>query len=404
MRAQEPQLSVIVPTRNESANIHLLLDTLANALTGITTEVIIVDDSDDDTPSLVEQAASEASDMLRIRLLHRNPGVERQGGLATAVSLGIRRAHAKYFAVIDADLQHPPERLRTLYEEAIATNADIVMATRYRAGGSYEGLDGFSRRLFSVGLKWVAKILFPDQLLRVSDPLGGFFLVRRAIVKNVVLRPIGYKISLEILIRCKWARLAEVPYHFHARNAGESKANFKQGIMALQHMARLVYEVPAAARFWKFCAVGASGVIVNLVLFWLAMQAHSSAWFAWIAATEFSILTNFMLNSLFTWSDQNSDEVQTWSRRALRYHAAVAPSTAISLAFFLMALEFHQRPFIAQMIGVAAGLLISYTLARRIVFSPQAKVFTEAAPLPAFEQSSALSEQDDEVLTASRTA
>ena len=371
MRSKDPMLSVIIPTRNESDNIYLLLASLSSALRGIATEIIIVDDSDDQTPQLIEAAAQNRTDDLVLRLIHRCPGPDRAGGLATAVSAGMKTAHAKYMAVIDADLQHPPERLRALYEEAVATDADVVLATRYRTGGSYAGLDGVSRRFISVGLKWVAKVVFPDQLMRVSDPLGGFFLVRRAIVEDVTLRPIGYKISLELLIRCHWARLVEVPYHFQARAGGESKSDFKQGVMVLQHMVRLVREVPGAARFWEYCAVGASGVLVNLVAFIFLLNLHVASWPAWLAATELSILSNFTLNNVLTWSDMRTKGSFDWFSRTLMYHGAVAPSVAFSFAIFALAVNHHEHPMTAQVVGVIAGIFLSYWLARRVVFAPR---------------------------------
>lgn len=372
MRIARPLLSVVVPTRNERENIVPLIDALSTALCGIATEVIVVDDSDDATPAIVERLAATATGDLRVRLVHRAPGAERAGGLATAVSQGLKLGQAKYAAVIDADLQHPPERLRALFDEAVATDADVVMATRYRAGGSYEGLDGISRRLISVGLKWVAKVVFPDQLMRVSDPLGGFFLVRRSLIEGVTLRPIGYKISLELLIRCHWVRLVEVPYHFHARAAGESKADFKQGLLVLQHMWRLVREVPAAARFWKFCAVGASGVVVNFVLFWLALHAQRPIWPAWIIATELSVLSNFLINSLLTWCDVAARRRRDWFTRALLYHGAVLPSVGVSFAVFAaLVLNGYHTPYSAQLAGIIAGMIVSYLLARSVVFAPR---------------------------------
>jgi dolichol-phosphate mannosyltransferase len=368
MKIKETQLSVIVPTRNESANINALIDALEESLAGIATEVIIVDDSDDETPHLVEQLM-QTSEHLQIHLLHRNPGLDRIGGLATAVSLGMKSAHAKYMAVIDADLQHPPERLRALYEAAIAEDADVVMATRYRAGGSYDGLEGFSRRFISIGLKWVAKLVFPDQLLRVSDPLGGFFLVRRSIVENVTLRPIGYKISLELLVRCSWARLVEVPYQFNARQAGQSKADIKQGLLVFQHMGRLIWEVPGAARFWKFCCVGASGVVLNLILFWIALHLGLSHWTAWATVTETTIITNFFLNSLLTWGDQTIQNQDEWLHRLARYHGAVVPSIAVNFVVFVIGILYGHAPLVAQTLGVSAGVIFSYLLARRVVFT-----------------------------------
>src|SRR5258708_35846960 len=102
------------------------------------------------------------------------------------------------------------------------------------------------RRFYSVGLKWIAKVLFPEQLRRISDPLGGFFLLRRSLLTGVSLRPIGYNILLELLLRCQWRAALEVPYHFQARVHGPTKANMNQAVMVLEHMLRFFGEVPSA--------------------------------------------------------------------------------------------------------------------------------------------------------------
>ena len=384
MRSTEPQLSVVIPTRNERDNIPTLLTTLADALKGVPTEVIFVDDSDDTTPQVIAAQASNFPATFRVRLQHRRAGTERAGGLATAVSAGMDGARAKYVAVLDADLQHPPARLRTLFDEAVKADADVVLATRYLPGGSYEGLDGPSRKLISMGLKWVAKIVFPDQLLRVSDPLGGFFLVRRSIIEGVTLRPIGYKISLELLVRCKWARLVEVPYHFHARAAGQSKSDFKQGMMVLRHMGRLVREVPAGGRFWKFALVGASGVVVNLALFTLFLNAHLRPWLAIAAATELSILSNFALNVLWTWRDLPKRGRRDLLTRTALYHGAVAPVVAVYLSVSAILAHYHDPNILTQVISLIPALFLSYWLARRVVFAPRetwASLFRRQRPL-----------------------
>src|SRR6266699_776064 len=261
-------LTVVIPTRNERDNIMPLLHELQEALDGIRVEIIFVDDSDDDTPLIIKDASvAMGTSMLHIHLEHRQPGIAREGGLATAVVHGMNRAQAEYVAVIDADLQHPPEQLRVFYDEAVAQNADLVVASRYMKGGSYQGLAGAGRRCISVGMKWTARLLFPGQLLRISDPLSGFFLLRRSLLADVSLRPIGYKILLEILIRCQWWQVIEVPYHFHASAHGPSKANMRQGILALQHMQRLWREVPAAGRVWKISILILLNALITLALF-----------------------------------------------------------------------------------------------------------------------------------------
>ena len=264
-------LSVVVPTRNERGNAWPLLDSLRNALRGLRVEIVFVDDSDDDTPEVINHAKQMmASPEFQIRLEHRVSVSERAGGLATAVVQGLNVAQAAYVAVIDADLQHPPQQLRVLYDQAAAQQADLAIASRYIKGGSCQGLDGAGRIYISRGMKWTAKLLFPEQLWGLSDPLGGFFLLRRSLLTDVSLRPIGYKILLEILIRCRWQHAIEVPYHFQARVHGQSKANMRQGVLALKHMLRLWREVPAAGRIWKISML----LLVNLLITWVLVQIN----------------------------------------------------------------------------------------------------------------------------------
>ncbi len=297
-------LTVVIPTRNERDNIMPLLHELQEALDGIRVEIIFVDDSDDDTPLIIKDASvAMGTSMLHVHLEHRQPGIAREGGLATAVVHGMNRAQAEYVAVIDADLQHPPEQLRVFYDEAVAQNADLVVASRYIKGGSYQGLAGAGRRFVSVGMKWTARLLFPGQLMRISDPLSGFFLLRRSLLADVSLRPIGYKILLEILIRCQWWQVLEVPYHFQARAHGQSKANMRQGILALRHMLRLWREVPAAGRIWKISILLLLNVLITLALFimnksfpWLWADLRTVV-FAVMACVDFVLLNRYIFPS-----------------------------------------------------------------------------------------------------------
>jgi cellulose synthase/poly-beta-1,6-N-acetylglucosamine synthase-like glycosyltransferase/putative flippase GtrA len=365
-------LAVVVPTRNECANIMPLLAAVHGALDGIVTEVIFVDDSDDETPSTIAEAAKAyAGTHLTIALEHRPAGAARAGGLASAVEHGMRMATAPYLAVIDADLQHPPADLRRLYDTALAEDADVVIATRYRKGGSYEGLDGISRRFFSVGLKTVARFLFPEQLLHVSDPLSGFFLLRTSLLDGVTLRPIGYKIGLEVLIRTGRAKLVEVPYRFQKRLEGTSKSDFTQGWLVLRHMARLWREVPAAGRFWKFCAVGASGTLVNLILFAMMVRLALPLWFCWLGATEVGLLNNFALNSWLTWRDHQREAVAHIARLG-RYHIAMAGSILVNLLLFAGLWRVMHQPLAAQALALLGGTLVSYWLAKNWVFTASA--------------------------------
>jgi len=231
-------LSVVIPTRNEAATAPILISLLNEALSNISAQLIFVDDSDDDTPAVVRRSAEDGG--LSIELIHRE-GVSRRGGLSTAAVAGIRAAAGEYVCIMDGDLQHPPQLVNSLLERAEETGADIVIASRYVRGGSDEGLGGPSRKAISWAARWLAKVAFFERIHSVNDPLSGFFLARRSVLTKATLRPIGFKILLDILIRSDWSGIQEVPLQFAYRAGGTSKATLKQGKDYLLHVASLFW-------------------------------------------------------------------------------------------------------------------------------------------------------------------
>lgn len=230
----QSDLSIVVPTRNEEDNIIPLVSKLCQILSDIAFEIIFVDDSTDNTPTVIQSLNNS-----NVVLIHRKED-ERTGGLSTAVTLGIQKATGVYVCVIDADLQHPPEKILELFHCAEKINADIIIASRYMHGGSAEGLDGFYRKGVSHICRWITRFVFFRRLLGITDPLSGFFLFRREIVDPTLLHPIGYKILLEILIRGKWHTISEIPYCFLKRNGNISKATMKQGLDFITHITGLI--------------------------------------------------------------------------------------------------------------------------------------------------------------------
>lgn len=229
---EAPVISLVIPTFNESANVVELLARLVRALPAqAPCEVIFVDDSTDDTPAVITEAA--LSSRLAVSVRHREVA---EGGLGGAVAMGLRQASASWIVVMDADLQHPPALVPDLVAAGERDDADLVVATRYAGGGSRAGLDGGFRRFASGGSTALAKAVFPRRLGPVSDPMSGFFAVRATALDADVLRPLGYKILLELIVRCRISRVTEVPYQFQDRFAGESKANFGEGLRFLRHL------------------------------------------------------------------------------------------------------------------------------------------------------------------------
>ena len=301
-----PKLSVIIPTRNETRNIEPLLTQLRVALGRIPTEVIFVDDSDDDTAEEIDRVGRDMR--LPVRLLQRGPD-QRTGGLGTAVVSGMRAASAPWAVVMDADLQHPPEVVPQLFATAIRQNVDLVVASRYAGHGSSGGLDGSGRRNTSRFATRVAKAAFPRRAARVSDPMSGFFAVRLAALDLENLRPYGYKILLELIVRTAKLRTAEVSFTFAPRYAGESKTSFREILRFGRHLTRLRLQIarerggaghgapPLHSRIVLFGLVGLSGILVNSAALWLlhmnVLQLHYLV--AATLATQVSTMWNFVL-------------------------------------------------------------------------------------------------------------
>jgi dolichol-phosphate mannosyltransferase len=238
-------LTIIVPTRNEADNVVPLLERLSTILE-CPADVLFVDDSDDDTPQMVEAARGRGFHGLQIRLLHRT-GAARTGGLGGAVLAGLARASTPWVCVMDGDLQHPPETVPALLEAAISRRADLVVASRYVPGGRNEGL-GAVRTAVSWSSTVLAKAVFPHRLRGIRDPMSGFFLFRRAALTET-MTPRGFKILLEIAVRHPNLARCEVPFVFVERTAGISKGTLKEGFRYLRLLAemRRSLQVRAAA-------------------------------------------------------------------------------------------------------------------------------------------------------------
>jgi dolichol-phosphate mannosyltransferase len=289
-----PLLSIVVPTKNECDNVGCLVERLEAVLPTVAMEIIFVDASTDATPDLIERLASRCAHDV---VLLRQSADRRRGGLGGAVVQGLRAARAPWVCVMDADLQHPPEMIAALLEEAESRDLDLVVASRYCDGGSSNGL-GWARAMASRSTTSAARLMFPHRLRNVTDPMSGFFLVRRDAIQLDALRPRGFKILLELLIRHPALRSAEVSFTFGERHAGRSKATIREGLRYLSLLARL--------RFARFGAVGASGLVVNTVLLavltdWVGLFYVVSA----IIATQGSTLWNFCLTELWVFSDRD---------------------------------------------------------------------------------------------------
>jgi dolichol-phosphate mannosyltransferase len=358
-----PLLSVVIPTRNEAANLPVLVERLRSALDGIAAELCFVDDSDDDTPAQLEALAGASGGAVRC-LLRQGP--ERDGGLSTAVVAGLRIATGSFVCVMDADLQHPPEVIPTMLDAATA-GADLVVASRYVEGGSRGGLDGAARRLVSRGATAVARGLFTEAR-RSTDPLSGFFLCRRALADGIEFRPVGFKILLELLVLLpRELRVVDVPLRFMPRERGTSKASARQGLLYLRHLRSLFLDVKGSARRWKFGLVGISGLLVFLpLLALLSGPVGLHPLLAVVPAYAVALAWNTTLNRLWTYSDRRR---RAGGEGLVSYLRGAALSGALMYGTYAVLVE-SGRPAaragaVAALVAMAANAALNWTVVRR---------------------------------------
>ncbi len=231
-------LTILLPTYNEAANVAPLLRAIVQALKEVPVayEILFVDDSSDMTPDVIRRMQELYPNL---RLIHRSP--EERTGLATALIEGFSAAQGQYILCMDSDLQHPPQVIPKLLEKLKESDADIVVATRYAGEGSAEGLGSPYRRAVSHLCRFASWCLIP-QTRKTTDPGSGFFVFRKSIVGRVNFRGLrGFKILIDILARTKKLDVAEIPFVFLKRTNDESKATVEQGFAFIFHLLTLKY-------------------------------------------------------------------------------------------------------------------------------------------------------------------
>jgi dolichol-phosphate mannosyltransferase len=289
------ELSVIVPTYKECGNVAELVRRLDAALAGIAWEAVYVDDnSPDGTADAVKAIAAIDP---RIRCLKR---VGRRG-LAGACIEGMLSSSASYVAVIDADLQHDEKVLPLMLARLRSGEADLVAGTRYVEGGSAasfsEARSFLSRLATAMTRRLVGKAL--------SDPMSGFFMMRRDRFDEIAprLSPLGFKILLDIAGSARF-RIAEQPYVFGTRFAGESKFNAQIGLEFLGLLLAKATGDVFDPRFAFFAMVGSVGLVVHLGVLAAALHLAVDFHAAQIAATLVAMTSNFLLNNEITYRDR----------------------------------------------------------------------------------------------------
>jgi len=349
---QAVELSLIAPTYNEKENIVPLVERVHKALSQYNYELIIVDDN---SPDGTAQLANSLSSKYPLKVIVRTT----ERGLASAVVAGFSQASGQVLGVIDADLQHPPEAIPALLD-AIRGGADVAIGSRYVEGG---GIEGWStkREIISIGAKTIARLLL-SSVKGIKDPLAGFFLFRREVIEGAVLAPTGYKILLEVLVKGNASQVVEVPYIFKERERGKSNLTFNEQLNFLKHLSHLALFEGKIKRFIKFCIVGASGFCVNLGLLAIFVEVAGmhKVW-AQIPSYQISILTNFMFNEFWTFSDRRTPGLKSFLIRAVKFNLVSQVGWGINISVYYVALNVAGIYYIvSQIIAIAVAMMWNF--------------------------------------------
>ena len=310
------RFSLVIPSYNEGENIPKMVQILSEILDSTIPneyELIVVDDDSPDQTWKIAQELTPEYPQLRV--------MRRQGekGLSTAVIRGWQVARGEILGVIDADLQHPPEILLQIWSE-MEKGADLGIASRHVEGG---GVSEWSivRRFLSRGAQMLGLIILPEVISRLSDPMSGYFMVRRSAIVGKPLSPVGYKILIEVTARGAIRWIAEVGYVFRERESGESKVTWKQYLEYIQHLLRLRFDLWPVKRFLRFGIVGFSGVFVDMTMLYLLSDPSALGWGltrSKILASEVAIVNNFLWNDAWTFADLSSQQ-KGWNKRFKRF-------------------------------------------------------------------------------------
>jgi dolichol-phosphate mannosyltransferase len=359
-----PELTVILPTFNERANVPVMVERLARALEGIDWEALIVDDNSPD--GTYGTARTIGAQDRRVRCIRR---IGRRG-LAGACIEGMLASQAQFVAVMDADLQHDETLLAAMVQKLRAGDTDLVAASRY--------IDGTTGTGFSAGRakasQWSTALA--RRLLKVdlTDPMSGFFMLRRAVIDDLApkLSTQGFKILLDIAATGRdRLRIAELPYVFGARVHGESKLDARVALDFGQLLLAKLTNDAVSYRFVLFCLVGATGIGAHMAaLYALHALGVSSFGVQQTIATMIAIAWNYVFNNAYTYRDQR---LTGWAfARGLIEFELICSVGAIS-NIGVASLLYAGSPswWIAGLGGAVMGAVWNYAVSAAVVWKAQ---------------------------------
>ena len=378
LQENNAQISIIIPTYNESQNILQILKSIKDNLPkNFVTQAIVVDDnSPDGTGKLVEDYLKNIKKMAdyTIEIIHRKA----KDGLGSAILKGIQHAKGDTIVVMDCDFSHPPHIIPKLIESIKKYQYDIVVASRYIKGGKIQGWS-LKRKTMS---KFATLIAKKGLGINTHDPMSGFFAFKRNIIKGLNIDAIGYKFLLEILVKTKDVSIKEIPYTFQNRELGSSKLSIRtifdyyRSVWKLYRYGKPLekQEKRSSVKFLykagRFYTVGASGFIVNYMISLLLTGGVSDLWYlhANVIGIIASITTNFVLNKTWTFGDRDFRLKKTISQYGkFAMFSSLGALVQLGMVYFLVDSNEISYP-LALILAVMTAAFGNFILNKKFTF------------------------------------
>ncbi len=344
------KLSLIIPTYNEKENIQELIRKIQKEFdeNKIDGEIIIVDDnSQDGTGNILEELKKKQNN---IKVIHRNGKL----GLSSAVLEGWKIADGEVLGVMDADLSHPPEKIKELFLTIEKGEADFTIGSRYVLGGKIKGWN-FKRKLMSKTATLLARVY-----TKVKDPMTGFFMIKKDCIKNKEINPKGFKILLELIIKADYKKIKEIPITFVNRVEGKSKAGTKEIFDYLQNLVGyLPHKKNVIGEFFKFVIVGGIGTIINiLILYLLTEKAGIYYLISAIISFIVAMTSNFVLNKVWTFKENIKFNAR---KKYLQFCLVSVLALLVNLFFLYFFTEiFGIYYIVSQILAIGIALFINF--------------------------------------------
>jgi dolichol-phosphate mannosyltransferase len=357
LRSEHRRVTIVTPTYEEVENLPHLIERLSAIRSAIGDEVELLIMDDDSRDGSQELVASRPETWVELVVRPEDRG------LSAAVLEGFRRARGDVLVCMDADLSHPPEAIPELIQKLDA-GADFALGSRYVPGGTTSDDWGFLRWLNSRVATLLAR-----PLTAVRDPMAGFFALRRSTFeRGRELNPVGYKIALELIVKCQCERVVEVPIHFEDRLYGKSKLTLRQQLLYIRHLRRLYnFKFGVWSQLAQFATVGALGTVVNLCILTVLVHVGLDVTIALALAIFLSMCLNFGLNRRFSFSVAPKKPIV---KQFLGFIGSSAIGAVINYNTALLLLKrLPELPAqVAALVGIFVGMGFNFIASRYLVF------------------------------------